>query len=328
MRFWCVLLISVVALNGTHAQRDVATQGLHVWLVTPEGRVPFEKTAGRYLSRPVAYSCTRKPLWQVVDDLGQFAPLTLDRAALKSVGLTVNMSTTLSQGKTLSDSLHELCDSYGLSLTVGTRTLEITGESDADQHEQTMVYDVTDLVAYQGKPVRADWLDDVGLKQLICTMVAPDTWPVGNFTWDRSIEKDRVYFSIPQTSRVHLEIMSLLRSLLTVANGQRRRLDFVPPSAKECEGKELTQWRVKPMTRESKGPVTILYDVTGHFADERSAQSFVTKLVVDTEKGTESIVNSFTLGGKSVVVIKGSEAVHQRVCRSVFPSGSEARAGR
>ena len=68
---------------GSQTGTRALVNGVRAWLVTKDGSVPVEETGVRYLTRNVDYSCTRKPLFEVVRDLKELAPVTVNRQALQ-----------------------------------------------------------------------------------------------------------------------------------------------------------------------------------------------------------------------------------------------------
>ena len=212
-----------------------------------------------------------------------------------------------------------------LGIVVGTKSIEVTTMDDCDSRELTQQYDVTELVAFEGKPVSSEWIDTDGLQQVITSTVVPDTWEVGNFKFPIKIEKKRVLMSVPQDSLAHFEINAFLDALFKAAEGKRRSLEFKRTRVKAAKGKDLQSWLVDDKSTGKFNGKTVLYDVSGRFADRNAVGEFVVEQFLDVAPYGRSDLGYATayVGEKHLLIIWGSEKIHDAVKRMDFPSLNE-----
>lgn len=320
-----LLLSCMVFTPATIAQRPKIQKDVRAWLVTDDGRVPVEETSVRYLTRNVDYSCVRKPLFEVAGDLAELVPVTVNRQALKQVGVTLNMQVSIPKSKRLIDVLAHLNRQFDFGIITNAKTIEITTIEDCDRRELTHQYDVTELVAYEGKPVSQKWSDTKSLQRLIYTAIAPDTWPVGNAQFPVKAEKERVLISISQDSWAHLEIKALLDTLVRVAEGKRIAFELKSRLTKSKLGNELKSWPVKTKNTDESEVSKVIYDVTGHFADVDAAGPFIVERLSKISPYSQGYWGyaTFAIGEKSVLILWGSKQIHDAMKRLKFPAGKE-----
>jgi len=113
-------------------------------------RSPKEIEIEQRLRTPVSLNFTDAPLSQVISTLGQLAQVNifLDEIGLADAGLTTDDPVTidLSEDVQLKSALNLILAPRGLAYVIRDEVLRITSEDMRDEHMQTIMYNVADLV--------------------------------------------------------------------------------------------------------------------------------------------------------------------------------------
>ena len=214
---------------------------------------PIENQAAakieKVLSSPTQMEFADTPLQDVVDYLKDYHKIEvqLDKKALSDVGLKSDTPITKSlKGISLRSALRLLLKDHGLTYTIQDEVLLITTPEEAENHLQTIIYPVGDLVVPPNSTAETeadfDSLIDV-IKTTIKSTFWDDTGGVGSI---KSFENN-LSIVVAATQEVHKEIEKLLENLRTVSREQAKgpRPAFKPhppepkpkPAAKSDEGK-------------------------------------------------------------------------------------------
>lgn len=180
------------------------------------------------LRRPSNAEFHNRTLREVCEALSKFLPTELNVRACEDLGIPVDsplMKIEPVEGQTLGARLYAVLDQYDLDLLIKGGRLVVTTTDDAEDPRQAVVrvYDVTPLVSS---------VDDTGerrvsfdrLAETIQSQIQPDTWETlgGPSAISGQVIRDRAYLVCSTTTRVHLQIQSLLDALNRPDNGDQR----------------------------------------------------------------------------------------------------------
>ena len=303
-----VLLVHCATTALLVADETAAPQSVTDWVVTEKGRTPVEQTALKHIWKSIDYQCVDKPIAKVIQELNAHVPVKLNLASLAEIGLNGNEQITIKQAKSPVAVLAKLNASFDLWIRIGADAIEVTA---SDECEQEWVYDVTEFVTFHGRPVEEQWCNIDSLQRLITFMIAPDTWPVGNFDFPHQIENNRVFITVSQQPHIQLHILKLLKTMRVISNGKRQPLhgDALPPQAIV----KLTSWPVIVASKDPDAYQVWIYDVSVLKGDPTPAKEAawlegLQKEVAEHDLGAESSTDviRFSLGEQNVLCVNGT----------------------
>ena len=174
------------------------------------------------LGRPLDVKYDKTPLDQVAADLQikLAIPVQLDRKAIEDVGESIAKPVTFSSsGVSAKATVALLLREFSFAAVIHDEVLLITSQEEAENIEETRVYDVADLVGV------GDEKDFDTLIDAISGCVSPNTWPVG--TGPGPIAPLTVsgtdLIVLSQTADVQDEIENLLADLRAVRHGRQAK---------------------------------------------------------------------------------------------------------
>lgn len=167
------------------------------------------------LAEPTDVDFVDTPLTDVVDFLARQhgIQVLLDHRALEREAVDTQTAVTCQVGGiSLRSALALILRDFHLSWMIDGEVLLITSRQEADEPQDTRVYDVADLVVDENWPEGTEDFDS--LLSLITSAIAPESWPDGNAShfFPATISTARVLV-IPQTREVHEMIEKLLRDI-------------------------------------------------------------------------------------------------------------------
>ena len=194
----------------------------------------------------------KTPLDQVAADLQikLAIPVQLDRKAIEDVGESIAKPVTFSSsGVSAKATVALLLREFSFAAVIHDEVLLITSQEEAENIEETRVYDVADLVGV------GDEKDFDTLIDAISGCVSPNTWPVG--TGPGPIAPLTVsgtdLIVLSQTADVQDEIENLLADLRAVRHGRQAK-DLKSP--KRCS-KQATCGRPGNASASTRAPRTL-----------------------------------------------------------------------
>jgi beta-lactamase regulating signal transducer with metallopeptidase domain len=218
--------------HKTHVTAAIASpegQAASAQPTPSEGAVPPIESAAaakieKTLSSPTHLEFADTPLQDVVDYLKDFhnIEVQLDTKALNDVGVKSDTPITKSlKGVSLRSALRLLLRDHGLTYTIQDEVLLITTPEEAQNHLQTAIYPVGDLVVPPNSTAETS-ADFDSLIDVIKTTVKPSSWDIEGGIGSISPFENNLSIVVSQTQEVHKEIEELLENLRTVSREQAK----------------------------------------------------------------------------------------------------------
>ncbi len=174
------------------------------------------------LAGPTQLEFVEMPLQDVVDYLKDYhgIEIQLDKKAMDDVGIGSDTPITKNlKGITLRSALRLLLKEKGLTYVIQDEMLLITTPEEADNHLETTIYPVGDLVLPPNSTAETQ-PDFDSLMEVIKTTVKPATWDNNEGPGSIVPFENNLSITVAQTQEVHEEIARLLEKLRAVSREQ------------------------------------------------------------------------------------------------------------
>jgi hypothetical protein len=209
--------------TGTHARPDAVSLS----------DTPAAEKIKEALKSPAEFDFKETPLKDVVDELKNKynIEIQIDRKALSDVGIGADTPITATlKGISLRAALRLVLRASALTYIIQDEVLLITTPEEAENHLETKVYPVADLVLPEGASGE-DQADFDSLIDLITSTVKPTCWDSVGGPGSIMPFATNLSITVSQTQEMHEEIENTLAKLRRIGRQQGGRGLALPPRA-------------------------------------------------------------------------------------------------